>query len=234
MSGTVSLFGEEIKIRSIDADAPDLIREQKGSQSSTGFRSVITRDTRDSSLSPRTGWRHRLGLDFATKVLGGSNFFYKFQIDTLKYTPLFLDTRLMLRGRLGILEGLGSEDEPVPERFFVGGIKTVRGFKFGRAGPVTAGNDPEGSDKQVIFNADFIFPVFPAAKLDGVVFFDYGEGINNFGDVQVFKLNAAAGFEGRWLSPFGPLRAALGLNLDPDDDKNENTTVFEFSVGGLF
>jgi len=29
---------------------------------------------------------------------------------------------------------------PLTERYFVGGINTMRGFKFGRAGPVTTSN----------------------------------------------------------------------------------------------
>jgi len=46
------------------------------------------------------------------------------------------------------------------------------------------------------------------------------------------KLRSAAGFEGRWVSPFGPLRAAYGINLDPNEGEREG--VFEFTVGSVF
>ena len=36
---------------------------------------------------------------------------------------------------------LGGSPIPLTERFYVGGINTMRGFVFGRAGPVT----PNGS-----------------------------------------------------------------------------------------
>ena len=32
-------------------------------------------------------------------------------------------------------------------------------------------------------------------------------------------------------SPFGPLRAAYGLNLDPEEERKG---VFEFTIGSLF
>lgn len=232
LAGSLSLFGEILEIEDPSLDAPELILAQVGEQSSTGFRSNLSRDTRDFFLDPRTGWRHQIGLDYATKLLGGSNHFYKVRLDSLKYTPLWFDTRHMIRGRFGIVEGIGDNPTPVPELFFVGGINTLRGFKFGRAGPVTASGTPAGSELQVILNNDFIFPVSSEAKLNGVLFFDYGEGFNTDDSINLLDLRPAAGLEVRWISPFGPLRAAYGFNLDRRE--GEKKAVFEFSVGSLF
>jgi len=115
--------------------------------------------------------------------------------------------------------------------FFVGGINTMRGFVFGRAGPVTAAGSLEGAARQIIINNDLIFPISSEAKLNGVLFFDYGKGFAVGEDLSL-KLRSAAGFEARWISPFGPLRAAYGINLDPNP--GERKGVFEFSVGSLF
>jgi outer membrane protein insertion porin family len=152
--------------------------------------------------------------------------------DAMKFTPLpFWDFRHSIRGRFGYGDGFNGEEFPIPEFFFVGGINTVRGFKFGRAGPVTPSNDPEGGNKQIIINNDLIFPVLPDAKLNGVLFFDYGKGFSE-GEKLDFDLRMAAGLEVRWISPFGPLRAAFGRPIDgPSSDKK---WVFEFSVGSVF
>ena len=232
VSGTIRLFGEEINIKDIELGARELILEQEGRQSSTGFRAVMARDTRDFYLDPRSGWRNSVGFDYATRLLGGSNHFYKLQLDSRKYTPLFWDVRHMIQGRFGIVEGLGGNPIPVPERFFVGGINTIRGFQFGRAGPVTSSNNPVGSSRSLIVNNDIIFPISPAAKLNGVVFFDYGIGYNSKSDINLLELKKTAGVEARWFSPFGPLRLAWGFNLDPKEGERE--TVFEFSVGSVF
>ena len=175
--------------------------------------------------------RHLLGFDFATPALGGSNHFYKITVDSLKYTPLFWDIRHAIRGRLGVVEGIGGKPEPLTELFFVGGINTVRGFEFGRAGPTTITGTLLGATNQVIINNDLIFPISKEAKLNGVLFFDYGKGFGADEDLS-FDLRPAAGVEARWISPFGPLRLAYGLNLDPQ--RNEKSAVFEFSVGNLF
>lgn len=231
---TLNPFGGTASAGSIfgfTANIPQFIRDQFGTQSTTGFRFGLSRDTRDYYLDPRTGWRHSVDMSIGTPYLGGTNNFYKFALDTLKYTPLPFDTRISLRARFGIVEGLGGKPIPLTERFFVGGINTMRGFYFGRAGPVTSDGFLLGAAKELIFNTDFIFPISSEAKLNGVFFFDYGKG---FGDDErlSFNLRPAAGFEARWISPFGPLRAAYGINLDPKPFERKG--VFEFTIGSLF
>jgi len=232
LSGSFTLVGEHIKIRDVDSDAPDIIRDQEGSQSTTGFRASLFRDSRDFFLDPRRGVRVGIRTSLGTEFLGGTNNFYSAVFDALKYTPLpFWDFRHAIRGRIGYGDGFSGETLPIPEFFFVGGINTVRGFKFGRAGPVTSGNNPEGGNKQLIFNNDLIFPILPDAKLNGVLFFDYGKGFSE-GEKMDFNLRKAAGIEVRWISPFGPLRAAYGFNLDRRS--GEKKAVFEFSIGSVF
>ena len=230
-SGNFSLVAESLELKDPTADAPDFILDQIGSQSTTGFRSSLSRDTRDYHLDPRTGTRGAVNLDLGTPALGGTNNFYKFAVDLIKYTPLFWDTRHSIRVRYGITEGMGGKDIPLTERFMVGGINTMRGFVFGRAGPVTEDGSLLGAEQQLIFNNDFIFPISTEAKLNGVLFFDYCKGFAE-GSPQILQLRSAAGIEARWISPFGPLRAAYGINLDPNPQERKG--VFEFSVGSLF
>jgi outer membrane protein insertion porin family len=232
VSGSFTLVGEHIKIRDVDEDAPDIIKDQEGIQSTTGFRASLFRDSRDFFLDPRRGVRVGVRTSLGTELLGGSNNFYSASFDALKYTPLpFWDFRHAIRGRIGYGSGFSGEALPIPEFLFVGGINTVRGFKFGRAGPVTSRNDPEGGNKQLIFNNDLIFPVLPDAKLNGVIFFDYGKGFAR-GEKLDFNLRQTAGIEVRWISPFGPLRAAYGFNLNRRS--GEKKAVFEFSIGSVF
>jgi len=232
LTGTFTLVAEKIKIDDVESDANDLIKDQEGSQSTTGFRASLFRDSRDFYLDPRRGSRVGVRTSFGTDVLGGSNNFYSVSFDALRYTPLpFWDFRHAIRGRIGYGNGFNGEEYPIPEFFYVGGINTVRGFKFGRAGPVTDENDPEGGNKQLIINNDLIFPILTDAKLNGVLFLDYGKGFSE-GDKFSIDLRTAAGVEVRWLSPFGPLRAAFGRPIDgPSSDKK---WVFEFSVGSVF
>ena len=232
IAGSLTLVGEAITIKNPALDAPQFIVDQVGDQSTTGFRTSLFRDSRDNFLNPRRGIRTGVRTGFGTEVLGGTNDFYSLGFDVVKYTPLPLwDLRVATKGRFGIAEGYGGDPVPLTELFFVGGINSVRGFEFGRAGPVTASDTVEGGNRQIIFNGELIFPVIPDAKLDGVLFFDYGKGFAEEEDLSL-DLRPATGLEVRWVSPFGPLRAAYGLNLDPEP--NEKNAVFEFSIGSVF
>jgi outer membrane protein insertion porin family len=232
VSGSISFVAEELNFSDPTIDAPELILSQLGSQTTTGFRTSLARDTRDYFLDPRNGMRTSVGFDFGTPYLGGTNNFYKYYLDVIKYTPLPFDTRFSIHARYGAAEGLNGKPIPLTERFFVGGINTMRGFVFGRAGPVTPSGSLLGAAKELIFNNDFIFTISSEAKLNGVIFFDWGNGFNDNESVSFGALRKAAGLEGRWISPFGPLRAAYGINLDPRE--GERKGVFEFTIGSLF
>ncbi len=236
VSGSISLVAEQLNFSDPNNTcgiSPTLfVCRQLGNQTTTGFRTSLARDTRDYYLDPRTGWRTSVGFDFGTPYLGGTNNFYKYYFDVIKYTPLVYDTRFSIHARYGEAKGLNGKPVPLTELFFVGGINTMRGFVFGRAGPV----DPVtgsllGAAKELIFNNDFIFPISTEAKLNGVIFFDYGKGFGADESLSL-DLRSAAGLEGRWISPFGPLRAAYGINLSPR--QGERKGVFEFTIGSLF
>jgi outer membrane protein insertion porin family len=231
-SGSFALVAETLDFSQPQSDAPAFIVQQIGKQTTTGFRSSLSRDSRDFYLDPRSGMRNSLNVDWGTRYLGGTNNFYKVTVDTVKFWSLPFDLRHSIRGRFGTVEGIGGKPIPLTERYFVGGINTMRGFVFGRAGPVAPSGSLLGASKELIFNYDFIFPVSSEAKLNGVIFFDYGKGFDDNEKLVLGDLRKAAGLEGRWISPFGPLRVAYGLNLEPKT--GERKGVFEFSVGSLF
>ncbi len=236
VNGNVTFVAEEIEysdpVGGLCPNQAPLICSQLGTQSTTGFRTSLTRDSRDYYLDPRSGWRLSGGFDWGTPYLGGSNDFYKYYGDVQKYTPLPFDFRISNRVRYGILQPIGNSNTPLAEVFWVGGINTMRGFQFGRAGPVDPGTHTAlGASKQLIFNNDFIFTISSEAKLNGVIFFDYGKGFAPHESMSL-DLRKAAGLEGRWISPFGPLRAAYGINLDAKT--GEKKGVFEFTVGSIF
>lgn len=216
------------------ADLPVGIQQQLGKSTTSAIILGVARDTRDFYVDPKSGARHALTTQFAGGPLGGTNDFYKVIGDTSWYFPMAWDTVFAPRARAGVAHSYTSGSLlPVGDRFFVGGIQTVRGFEFGRAGPVSSIDSLSvlGATKQLIFNFDYVFPVATEFKVKGVLFFDYGKGFED-GESWSLDLRKSAGIEGRWISPFGPLRLAYGINLDRRT--GEQSGVFEFSVGSLF
>src|SRR2546426_12551903 len=150
------------------SDLPPLIQQQLGTSTTDAIILGVARDTRDVYLDPSSGARHGLTLEFAGGPLGGSNDFYKYIADTVWYFPAIGGTVFSPRARLRVAHAYESGSRlPVGDRFFVGGIQTVRGFSFGRAGPTASDFSPLGATKQLIFNFDYIFPIAPELKVKG-------------------------------------------------------------------
>jgi outer membrane protein insertion porin family len=137
----------------------------------------------------------------------------------------------MVRGRFGYARGISGDELPLYERFYVGGIYTVRGLEWGDAGPTDPlTGDDIGGTEQLIFNTEFIFPILPDMKLKGVIFFDAGNAYDEFEDFGELRYTAGAGF--RWISPMGPIRIEWGYNIDKEPD--EDSSRFEFAFGSFF
>lgn len=245
VSGSLSYTREKLNIFDVDQDDPDtddvveksapaLVIEQEGASVTSSVGTTLAYDTRDFSFDPKEGGRYAVSAEIAGNILGGTNEFFKGVLDARQYFPVFWDTVFSLHGRFGYATGMNGESLPVGERFFVGGINTVRGFKFGRAGPLSDSGEIQGGNRELIFNAEFLFPLVAEAKIKGVLFADTGRGFDDEERIQIdtLRLRYSAGFGIRWISPIGPLRLEWGRNLNPRDD--ESATEVEFTIGTLF
>lgn len=202
----------------------------------------LSRDSRDFYLDPKTGSRNTVFVQYAGGSLGGDPNFIKSVADSAWYFPLFWDTVFMTRGRIGYVETVSELPIPTGERFFVGGAGSVRGYRYGTIGtigpngPIEIGPDGilyrVGGNKELIFNIEYTFPIVPAARLKGLLFYDMGRAFNNYESIRPLELRHSYGWGFWWLSPMGPLRFEWGyiVNRKPTDQASQ----FEFSIGTLF
>ncbi len=218
---------ERANVFDIEEDASNFIKEQEGYSTTSSITPTISRDTRDNFIDPSRGSRNSLSVTYAG--LGGTNAFIKTKANSIWYFPIG-PTTISFRGRYGYADGIRGKELPVFERFYVGGIYTVRGFNYAEAGPRDEEGNLIGGTKQLIFNAEFLFPVYPEAKLKGVIFYDLGSSYDE--DVSFEKLRSSAGAGIRWMSPMGPLRFEYGYKLDRKEGESEGE--FEFAFGGFF
>ena len=197
-------------------------------------------DTRNFFFDPSAGYRHSVSYEQAGTFLGGSNHFYKLVLDSKYYFPLWWSTVFSVHGRLGSIRPFREAEAPFGERFFVGGINSVRGFEFGKAGPIDfdentllGTKEPIGATKELIFNVEYVFPILEEARLKGVVFFDAGRGFDSSEPLALRGLRTSAGFGIRLLLPIGPIRLEWGKNLNPKTGEKSGFLP-EFSIGTLF
>ncbi len=229
---SASLLGrvERVKIYDVSDYASSYIKEQEGTRDTHSVTLGFTRDTRNDFYNPSEGSKHTLSLENAGGILGGDNTFYKFIGDTNWYFPLPLSTVLHLRGRAGTVKGYAGKEVPIYERFYVGGINTIRGFEYGEAGPRDEYGQVIGGENMVIFNSELLFPLSKEIGLRGAVFYDAGKGFDKYR--KFGRVRHSVGFGIRWFSPIGPLRIDWGLNLDPQED--ERRGMWDFTIGTQF
>jgi outer membrane protein insertion porin family len=189
-------------------------------------------DSRNRYFLPTKGWYHKIETEYAGEYLGGDSNFFKFEGQNQVYFPIFKLTGHINLGYGYITEG-GAKKVPVFERYFLGGINSVRGFKYGDISP----KDPEtgnkiGGTRMFYLQTETIFPLMKSINLNGVVFFDMGNVWDLKTGFQSSDLRKSIGFGLRWLSPFGPLRIEWGYNIKRKPD--EDTSNFNFQIGGEF
>jgi outer membrane protein insertion porin family len=220
---------QKMDIYNISSDAGPLITDQAGTSSTSAVSASITRNTIDDILNPSRGSTAIALVEVAGGPFGGMNKFVKEVVSYGQYIPFKWDTTFFLRGTAGNMTPYGGTTVPIFERFFVGGIQTMRGFEYGYAGPLDPeSDDPVGATKELFFNSEWIFNVYKPAGLKGFFFFDYGKGFDNMSGF--FRaLRPAAGLGMRWYSPMGPITVVLGVNLNKQP--GERAEVFDFSMG---
>lgn len=245
---------EQIDVYDVQNTASTNVKEQEGKKTTSAISISPSIDTRDDYFNPRRGARHNLFIQNAGGILGGDNYFVKVTGETSWFFPLPLNSTLNLRAKAGLIAPYGGKKVPIYEKFFVGGIQTVRGFEYGRAGPIDERDEPSGAKKMVVFNAEWIFPLVRDLGLRGALFFDVGKGFDKFSDQDhlvldynaekksftilnkpgrgLFPLKFGAGPGIRWFSPFGPIHIDIGFNLSPK--KGEKGNVIEFTAGTIY
>jgi outer membrane protein insertion porin family len=226
---SISYNYEKTTISNIETGASNIVREQEGTRTTSSISLSFGRDSRDNIIDPLSGSKNVIYTTFAG--LGGTNAFYKINLDSGWYFPLFDVTTIHLRGRVGYATGLFGKNLPLYERYYVGGIYTVRGLNYGDAGPKDINDEPIGGTKQLILNAEYIFPIASELKLKGILFFDAGR---SYGAGETFgsDLRYTAGTGIRWISPMGPIRVEWGYNLDKR--AGEPSSKVEFTFGTFF
>jgi outer membrane protein insertion porin family len=213
---------------------------------SLAFNFGITTDTRDNVLVPTEGIMTRYTATVTAPVMDLQ--YYKLQAQTEYYKPLDSNKKytLKLRGSLGYADDYGSEDYPFFKNFYMGGVRSVRGYRTSSIGPKyyneTAGRwFTTGGTKSFLASAELYFPVPGLKKNDAFrlsAFFDAGgvfsdnESVTGSEQYEQGEIRYSMGLGVQWNSPFGPLQISLAEPLN--DDNTDRTQKFQFGMGSTF
>ena len=237
---------ERAEIGDIDFSASRAIRAEEGTSLVSSITPRVSRNTLNHAFDPTAGSFQDLGVEVAG--LGGTQFVKIEARERWYYTFLrskaLGDFTYSIGATLGYgfgNEGLNGDDLPLFERYFPGGINSIRGFETRTLGPrevrknifgQVVDTTPIGGSQQVILNNEIIFPIVQGIGLKGVVFIDAGNAYSTEEGINIDQTRVAAGAGIRWLSPLGPFRIELGKPLVSKEFDEESLVLFSF--GGPF
>jgi outer membrane protein insertion porin family len=157
----------------------------------SSLRGNIRYDTRNDFLFPSRGFYASLGAEVSDSWLGATNVFSRFDLDMRYYRPVIGPVIFKARVEAGYISSRLPEGVPIFERYFLGGISTVRGYFLNSLGPrinVPEQRDPNafflsrgfivGGNLELIGNFELEFPIFERVGIKGVVFVDTGNAFN--------------------------------------------------------
>lgn len=204
----------------------------------SGLGTNINLDTTDNSFKPRKGIRCRLEGEFAGVSRGSVEYndfpFLKYASLNAAYIPLWKKATFKARAEARFISPLWDgqpEEIPIPERFFLGGESTVRGYYPGKigAGFANNGSDPKGGVSSVLLSAEISQNI--VRPLDVFVFLDAGSITLKQFDAGPFRASFGGGIRvdvGRRL-PF-----VVGYGFPINAENKAQVQGLFFSMAGQF
>lgn len=197
----------------------------------------FTHDTRNRTVFATKGSQQSVVLDMTAP--GSDLEYYKLTYRTQFYFDVVDEITFMLKSDLAYGDGYGSTDSlPLFERFFAGGLRTVRGFRNNSLGPLdTISFDPRGGDIRTVAGAELVFPQpfmeKPPRSVRWSLFYDIGNVyLQDLGGFDKEELRSSVGVSFIWLAPIGPLRFSWARPIETQD--GDRTEGFQFSIGSFF
>jgi outer membrane protein assembly complex protein YaeT len=172
-------------------------------------------NTTDDLLDPSRGFVTSATVEPVGGFLGGDINFVRVIGEGRLYEPLLAGLSGAARLRLGSAEPLdGTSEIPLFERFFAGGLNSVRGYGRRRIGPLVD-DEPIGGRSLVETALELRHPI--TDTLGAAVFVDAGQVSLKSFDFPFGHLRYGTGVGARYKSPVGPLRVDLAFPVQPPD-----------------
>lgn len=251
-NGQVSIIGTN----SVPAELPVFL-QQAGETLVSSLNWTVSHDTRNNLMLPTRGHLVQFEPMLAGGPLGGQASFYQLELKGSQYwspanlfSPasdtydFFKEHILELVGNIGVVEAYGSGDRglvgvtPIFNRYYLGGMYSLRGFEFREVGPKQIGTgEPTGGGTYWFSSAEYSIPVIPRVRF--AMFFDAGMV---YPDAYSFRpeeyldgtttglYNSNWGLGLRLNLPIGPLRLDYGIPIKTDQF-NDGGGRFQFGVG---
>jgi outer membrane protein insertion porin family len=216
---------ENVELDELEHDAPSEVLDVEGDNLRMGTRFWFGRDLTDSRFQPSRGTNFDAGYeqvfgDHTYGLLTGTYRWYKTLYEDLSEQKTVLETK--------VYAGTVVGDAPTYDRFYGGGIGSLRGFEYRGISPRGENDEPIGSDWMVHGSAEVAIPV-GSEVFSWLLFTDAG-----FFETGTVRTSIGTGVQIMIPQIFGPVPMRFELGLPITKDEEDDTQAFSFSVGALF
>lgn len=195
----------------------------------SGFNFTTIYDNTLPKFDPNNGYIFSVNSKLNGLVLEQEYPFFKISAEIKKFAVIYrkwvLATKVMA-GSIMLLEG--GTSVPVEERFFAGGVGSIRGWGRQELGPKDENGVPIGGNS--IFEGSLELRVPIVDPVRGVVFFEGGNVWEESFRLQFANLSYAAGVGIRVASPIGP----IGFDVARPIFNSESSWQFMINIGPTF
>ena len=235
---------ENVKISDVDAGAPPDAFAARGSHDRRSLEMVLSYDRRDNIFLPTKGHKLSASIESAGTFLGGDVDIFRETFEAQKWWTVWEHPGwgrqvFSLGARAAAVDATQKKDVPIFERFFLGGMGSVRGFRSQRAGPVDPATGKHvGGEYLGLMSAEYSVPV-NRDFIRAVAFLDAGaleQSLSDF-DSRSIRMAAGGGFHIR-IPQLGmqkvPITLYLAFPIRKQSSDKLETFSFNFGTGFAF
>ena len=198
----------------------------------TEMKVGLLMDTRDDIFDPQSGMLAQFTVRERGRFFRSDSEFLQATAEGRWFRRMPLRSVLALRVQGGVIFELGKAGSvPNVERFFAGGLNSVRGWGVNELGPKDDQGEPTGGLSRVEMSMEIRTQIF--FTLGTAIFVDIGNVDAKSGAFNLGALKYAVGAGLRYLSPVGPVRFDVGYRLS-DDNTVEKRIQYHISLGQAF
>jgi outer membrane protein insertion porin family len=239
LEGSLTYTIRQNEISNVASSVSQAIKDEVGVSTVSSIRNDWEYEGRDNRFFPTKGWYWHPALTVAGSWLGGSEDFYKIELESKNHQLVFdfgdeKEHVLSHRLKLAMVENYGSSKRvAIFERFFAGGMGTVRGFANRSLGPRSNG-DEVGGKFLAVYNLEYSVPI-NERMIRGVFFSDTGNVYKSIGSFSTSELRSSLGFGLRIQIPaLGPMPLALDFAKPIRQQDGDEKETFSFNFGNFF
>ncbi|MGL9734386.1 MAG: autotransporter assembly complex protein TamA [Symbiopectobacterium sp.] len=183
---------------------------------------MLNRTRQRGGTMPTWGDSQRYSLDISDTTWGSDIDFAVIQAQNVWIRALEDKHRFVARGNVGWIETKSFSRVPPSLRFFAGGDRSIRGYKFRSISPRDEIGKLTGASKLLTGSLEYQYNF--TGRWWGAVFVDTGDAVN---DLRIKDLKIGAGIGIHLALPVGPVKFDFAVPVNDSEKRND----LQFYIG---